>query len=164
MEESQRESFYDYYVREIEPNVVKYEFQRDKANRIFHIVVYIMAVILITGLFLFIINRDNFTNRYVNELVPLFIVVFTIPIVSVYSIFVEPVLKSIEKLLKINRSKNFSSITLSFEKNNINIMLEFNHSLFALSNDEKTYNYKQYEKIISDLQNIIKVVDDLELI
>ena len=57
--EEQKESFYDYFVREIEPNVVKYEFQRDRANRIFHISVYIMAVIIIAGIILFIINKNN---------------------------------------------------------------------------------------------------------
>ena len=307
--EEQKESFYDYYVREIEPNVVKYEFQRDRANRIFHISVFIMAVIIIAGIILFIINKNNISNRYIGDYISIFIIFCAIPIGIVYSIVVDPVMKRIkkevtpkllkyldikklnnpiakepfvsnylrslglypksrfitveqyytkkykdtkiniveikledigyrnrttvfygvlifftnpkqqeaeliikknksvigkvmefsklplvkidneefeklydvytsnsqsamkilnnkfiEKLLKINKSKDFSDITLSFEKNNVNIMLGLNYHIFVFSSDEKTYNYKQYEKIVSNFQKIIKVVDDLELI
>ena len=306
--EAQKESFYDYYAREIEPYAVKYEFQRDRANRIFHISVFIMAVILIVGIILFIKNKNIISSSYSSDYVLMFIMFCGIPIISVYAIFVEPVMKKIEqeitpkllkyldiiklnnpkikepfvsdylrslglnpksrfitvkqyftkkykdtklniveiklenpgrnhritvfygvlifftnpkkqeaeliikknksalgkvmefsklpllkidneefeklydvytsnsqsamkilnnkfieKLLKINRSKNFSNITLSFEKNNVNIMLELNYRIFALSNDEKTYNYKQYEKIISHFQKIFNVIDTLEL-
>ncbi len=70
----------------------------------------------------------------------------------------------IKKLLILKQNNKYSSFSLSFEKNNVNIFLELNKNLFQYSPLRKTYDFEQYKEIVSNIQYIFNIIDDLELI
>ena len=55
IKEEQKESFYDYYVREIEPVAVKYEFQRNQFMKSYFINVF--KIVICMSVSIFLINR-----------------------------------------------------------------------------------------------------------
>ena len=72
--------------------------------------------------------------------------------------------KFIAKLLRLKKKNNYQSLTLSFEKNAIHLMIGCKNELFKISTVKKTYDYEQYQIMVSNIQNIFKAIDELELI
>ncbi len=72
--------------------------------------------------------------------------------------------KFIAKLLRLKKKNNYQSLILSFEKNAIHLMIGCKTELFKISTVKKTYDYEQYKIMVSNIQNIFKAIDELELI